>query len=152
MRQILATFGSSFFFSTRTGLDSQSGCSTSMMKPEASSRVISSPITFLLSSERRRIDCFTGFISGLTNRECSANSLGTPGKSKLDHAKMSRFSRRKLVSSLSYLSLNPAPMMTLRSGNSGSTLTFFVSLGAWNVAPCSGLTYPGIPGMPACAD
>ena len=56
------------------------------------------------------------------------------------------------MSSLSYLSVNPAPMMTLWSGNTGSTLTFFVSFEAWNAAFWSGLTYPGIPGMPAYAD
>ena len=56
------------------------------------------------------------------------------------------------MSSLSYLSVNPTPMMTLWSGNTGSTLTFFDSLDAWNAAFWSGLTYPGMSGMPASAD
>ena len=81
MRHILISRSSSFFFSTKTGLANQSGCSTSMTNPAASNLASSSPITFLLSSPQRRMGCFTGFISGLTNRECSANSLGTPGRS-----------------------------------------------------------------------
>ena len=56
------------------------------------------------------------------------------------------------MSSPSYLSVKPVQMMTLWSGNTGSTLTFLVSLSTWNAAFCSGLTYPGMPGIPCCAD
>src|SRR5664279_6289638 len=70
-----------FFLRTRTGFVSQSGWYTSMMKPAASSRAISSPMALLLSSANRRRGCLTGFASGLTWSECSANSLGTPGMS-----------------------------------------------------------------------
>src|SRR3954467_8639132 len=92
-----------FFFSTKTGFANHSGKNTSMIKPAARSRAISSPTTLLFSSDRRRKGCLTGFASDRTCNLCSANSVGTPGMSLGDHAKMSRFSRRKSTSSPSYL-------------------------------------------------
>jgi hypothetical protein len=49
-----------------------------------------------------------------------------------DHAKMSRFSRRKLVSSLSYLAERPVPMMTNLEGSLSSNRIFLVSLAGLN--------------------
>ena len=89
--------------------------------------MISSPMAFLLSSVKRRSGCLTGLASGLTCNECSANSLGTPSMYLGDHAKMSRFSRRKSVSSLSYLASNLLPMMATRSGKASSSWTCLVS-------------------------
>src|SRR4051812_11436651 len=100
-----------------------------MMKPAASSRAISSPTTLLFSSDRRRRGCLTGFASDWTCNLCSANSVGTPGMSLGDHAKMSRFSRRKSTSSPSYLLSRFAPMTAYLSGYSGSKGIFFVSFG-----------------------
>ena len=102
------------------------------MKPAARSRAISSPTTLLFSSDRRRRGCLTGFISDRTCNLCSANSVGTPGMSLGDHAKMSRFSRRKSTRSPSYLLSRFAPMTAYLSGCSGSKGIFFVSLAGLN--------------------
>ena len=121
-----------FFFKTRTGLASHSGKNTSMMKSAARSRAISSPTTLLFSSDKRRKGCLTGFASDRTCNLCSANSVGTPGMSLGDHAKMSRFSRRKSASSPSYLLSRFVPMTAYLSGCSGSKGMFFVSLAGLN--------------------
>jgi hypothetical protein len=60
------------------------------------------------------------------------HSLGTPGMSFGDHAKMSRFSWRKLVSSLSYLAERLTPMVMTLVGSFTSSRIFFVSLAGWN--------------------
>ena len=120
-----------FFFSTRTGLASHSGKKTSIIKPAARSRAISSPTILHFSSDSRRRGCLTGFASSQTCSLCSANFLGTPGMSLGDHAKMSRFSRRKSASSPSYLLFRFAPMTANLSGCSGSRGIFFVSLAGW---------------------
>src|SRR3954464_14442518 len=75
-----------------------------MINPAAWSLVISLPIALLLSSEKHWRGCLTGFEPGRMCNLCSPSSLGTPGMSCGDHAKMSRFSRRNSMSSLSYLS------------------------------------------------
>src|SRR4051812_46107724 len=98
-----------FFFSTRTGLASHSGKKTSIMKLAARSRAISSPTILLFSSDSRRRGCLTGLEPSRTCSLCSANSFGTPGMSLGDHAKMSRFSRRKSASLTSYLLFRFAP-------------------------------------------
>jgi hypothetical protein len=49
-----------------------------------------------------------------------------------DHAKMTRFSRRKLVSSLSYLAERPAPIVMTLADSFMSSGTFFVSFADWN--------------------
>ena len=123
----------SFFFSTSTGLASHSVCSTSTMILATSNFVTSSPMIFLLSSANQRKGCLTGFASFRTFKECSANSLGTPTKSSVDQAKIFRFSRRKLTSVLSYASLRPAPIRTVRLGYAGSSTMSFVSLVGLNV-------------------
>ena len=116
-----------FFFSTRTGLANHSGKNTSMMKLAASSRAISSPTILLFSYDSRRRGCLTGFASARTCSLCSAKSFGTHGMSFGDHAKMSRFSRRKSTSSPSYLLSRFAPMTANLSGFSRSRGIFFVS-------------------------
>src|ERR1041385_4695582 len=83
-----------------------------MINPAACSFAISSPISLLLSSEKRLRGCLTGFDPGRMCSLCSASSLGTPGMSCGDHAKMCRYSQRNSTSSLSYLSLSPAPTTT----------------------------------------
>ena len=98
-----------------------------MMNPAASSRAISSPIALRLSSAKRRKDCLTGLASGRTCKACSASSLGTPGMSFGDHAKMSRFSRRNSTSALSYAGLRPTPTETQRVGSDSSSRIFLVS-------------------------
>ena len=121
-----------FFFSTRTGLASHSGKKTSMMKLAANRRAISSPTILLFSSDSGRRGCLTGLASALTCSLCSAKSVGTPGRSLGDHAKMSRFSRRKSTSSLSYLLSRFVPMTAYLSGCPGSNGIFFVSLAGLN--------------------
>ena len=106
---------------------------TSMMNPAARSRAISSPIAFLLSSLKRRRNCFTDFSFGSVFRWCSASSLGTLGMSEGFHAKMSRFSWRNSMSALSYLSDNPAPMMNCWVESPWTNSTFFVSSAGWNL-------------------
>src|SRR3954463_12288742 len=102
-----------------------------MINPSACSFAISSPIALLLSSENHLSGCLTGFEPGLTCSLCSASSLGTPGMSWGDHAKMSRFSRRNSTSSLSYLSLSPAPTTTHLVESEGSRAIFLLSLADW---------------------
>ena len=143
MRHTFGALGSSyFFFSASTGLASHSVCSTSTMKPATSNFVTYSPMIFLLSSANRRKGCRTGFASFRTFKECSANSLGTPTKSSVDQAKIFRFSRRKLTSALSYASLRPASIRTVRSGYAGSSTMSFVSLVGLNA---------GVPKLPLIA-
>ena len=57
---------SSFFFATSTGFANQSVYITFRIQPATSSLAILSPIIFLFSSEKRRIDCLTGLASGRT--------------------------------------------------------------------------------------
>ena len=85
----------------------------------------------LFSSDSPRRGCLTGFASSLTCILCSAKSFGTPGMSFGDHAKMSRFSWRKSMSSPSYLLSRFAPMTANLSGFSGSRGIFFISLAGW---------------------
>ena len=49
------------------------------------------------------------------------------------------------MSSLSYFSSNPAPMVMEWSGLVSSTPTFLDSYAAWKVAVCCGLATVGIP-------
>src|SRR4051812_27337127 len=109
------------------------------MKPAACSLAISLPIALLLSSEKRLRGCLTGFEPGQMCSLCSASSLGTPDMSCGDHAKMSRFSRRNSTSSLSYLSLSPAPTTTNLVESEGSRATFLLSLAHWEADSSSAL-------------
>ena len=121
-----------FFFNTRTGLASHSGKNTSIMNSAARNQAISSSTTLLFSSDRWRKGCLTGLTSGQTCSLCSAKSVGTPGMSLGDHAKISQFSWRKSTSSLSYLLSRPVPMTACLSGCSGSKGILFVSLAGLN--------------------
>ena len=91
-----------FFFSTRTGLATQSESLISRMNLACSSLSTSMVIASRLGPEKRRMDCLTGLASLWTFRECSASSLGIPGMSEGCHAKIFQFSRRNSTSALSY--------------------------------------------------
>jgi hypothetical protein len=52
----------------------------------------------------------TGHEPGLMLRVCSVTSRETPSISARIHANMSLLRRRKMMSSLSYLGLNPTPI------------------------------------------
>ena len=121
-----------FFFNTKTGLASHSGKNTSMINLAARNRAISSPTILLFSSDKRRKGCLTSLTSSRMCSLCSAKSVGTPGMSLGDHAKMSRFSQRKSTSSPSYLLSRPVPMKACLSGCSGSKGIFFVYLAGLN--------------------
>jgi hypothetical protein len=95
------------------GLASHSGWKTSLMKPAASSLASSFLMASRLSSAKRRWCCHFGVALGSTLRECSINSLGTPGMSTGFNAKMSRLGRRKLMSASSYLGSRPASMVVV---------------------------------------
>ena len=71
----------------------------------------------LFSAENLRRRCFLGIAVGLTFRECSINSLGTPGISAGFQANTSRLSLRKLTSALSYLSVSPVPINAVFDGS-----------------------------------
>ena len=116
-----------FFFSTRTGLASHCGKNTSIMKPAARSRAISSPTVLLFSSDSRRRGCLTGFASARTCSLCSAKSFGTAGVSFGDHAKMSRFSRMNSMSALSYFRSKLALMLNCLDESPGMKSTSLVS-------------------------
>jgi hypothetical protein len=55
-----------------------------------------------------------GRASGHTAKWCSISSLGPPERSDGSHANTSEFSRRKLMSVLSYLGERPASMVIVR--------------------------------------
>src|ERR1041385_3350395 len=97
------------------------------MNPAASNLAISCPIAFLFSEEKRLRDSFTGLAFGSTRNLCSSNSLGTPGMSDGFHAKMSQFSRRKLMSSSSYLGSRSVAMLVYLFSSEGWIHTFLVS-------------------------
>ena len=80
------------------------------MNPAASSLAGSFLMASLFSTENLRSRCFLGIAIGLTFKECSINSFGTPGISAGFHANTSRLALRKLTSALSYLSVNPVPI------------------------------------------
>jgi hypothetical protein len=77
------------------------------MKPAANSLASSFLMASLLSGAKCRSRCYFRVASGLTFRQCSINSLGTPGISAGFHTNISRLALRKLTSALSYLSLKP---------------------------------------------
>jgi hypothetical protein len=83
------------------------------MKPAVSSLASSYLMSSRLSSAKRRRCCRFGIALGSTLRECSINSLGTPGMSVGFHAKMLRLAWRKLMSVSSYLGSRPAPMVVV---------------------------------------
>ena len=64
-----------------------------------------------LSGEKRRNRCFLGVDLGSTFKACLMNSLGTPGISAGFHTNTSQLALRMLMSSISYLSPRPAPMI-----------------------------------------
>jgi hypothetical protein len=77
------------------------------MKPATSSFTNSFLMASLSSRAKRRSRCFFGVALGSTFRQCSINYLGTPNISAGFHANMSQLALRKLMSTLSYLSLKP---------------------------------------------
>ena len=115
------------FFGTITGFANHSEWKISLMNPAANNLAISCPMAFLFSVEKRLRDSFTGRAFGSTRSLCSANSLGTPGMSDGFHAKMSQFSRRKLMSSTSYFGSKSVAMLVNFSSSVGWIRTFLVS-------------------------
>ena len=96
-----------------------------MMNPTASSLASYFLMSSFFSAENLRKRCFLGTVVALMFKECSINSLGTPGMSTGFHANTSRLALRKLMSSSSYLSLSPAPMIAvLDSSPSWSCMVF----------------------------
>ena len=83
------------------------------MNPAASSFANSFLMASRLSGEKHHSRCFFGVALGSTIKACSINSLGTPSISAGFHANTSRLALRKLMSSSSYLSSKPAPMMAV---------------------------------------
>ena len=71
----------------------------------------------LFSTENLRSRCFLGIAIGLTFKECSINSFGTPGISASFQANTSRLALRKLTSVLSYLSVSPVPIKAVFDGS-----------------------------------
>src|ERR1043165_777518 len=116
------------FFGTINGFANHSEWKISLMNPAASSLAISCPIAFLFSEEKRLRDSFTGLAFGSTRNLCSANSLGTPGMSDGFHAKISQFSRRKLMRSTSYFGSKSVAMLVNLSSSEGWIRTLLVSL------------------------
>jgi hypothetical protein len=77
------------------------------MKPAMSSFARSFLMASLLFGVKHHSRRFFGVALGSTFRQCSINSLGTPGISTGFHVNMSQLALRKLKSALSYLSLKP---------------------------------------------
>src|SRR3954462_3525706 len=115
------------FFGTITGFANHSEWKISLMNPASNSLATSYPIAFLFSEEKRLRDSLTGLAFGSTFNLCSANSLGTPGMSDGFHAKISQFSRRKLMSSSSYLGSKSVAMLVYFLSSEGCIRTFLVS-------------------------
>ena len=64
-----------FFFVTGTILATQSGCSSSLIKPEPISFLTSDWIAFIIFGRNYRCCCLTGFASGLMLRRCIATLI-----------------------------------------------------------------------------
>ena len=79
----------------------------------------------LFFAENLRSLCFFGVAVGLTFRECSINSFGTPGISAGFHANTSRLALRKLTSVLSYLSESPVAIKAVFDGSSSCSWIVF---------------------------
>ena len=86
------------------------------MNPAASSLASSFLMASLFSAENFRSCCFLGIAVGLTFKECSINSFGTPGMSAGFHANTSQLALRKLTSALSYLESSPVPISAVLLG------------------------------------
>ena len=110
-----------FFFSTRTGLATQSESLISRMNLAFSSRSISLLISSRLGPEKRRMACLTGLASLWTFKECSARFLGIPGMSEGCHAKILQFSRRNSTSAPSYAGLRLDDTLTVLLASVGWT-------------------------------
>ena len=96
------------------------------MKSASSSLLTLTPIASARGSDSRRMDCLTGLASGKTLSACSANSLGTPGRSAGHQAKISQRSRRNSTSVLSYAGLRSLAISAVLEASVGWTCTFFV--------------------------
>ena len=116
------------FFGTSTGLATQVAFLVSQMNLASSSLLTSSPMALRFGSEKWRNGCLIGLALGKIWRECSANSLGTPGMSAGHQAKISQFSRRNSTSTLSYAIGRVADTRTVLDGSVGCTWWVFVSL------------------------
>src|SRR4051812_11536056 len=115
------------FFGTITGFANHSEWKISLMNLVANSLAISCPMAFLFLEEKRLRDSFTRIAFGSTCNLCSANPLGTPGISAGFHAKISQFSRRKLMSSSSYLGSKSVEILVYLSLSVGCICTLLVS-------------------------
>ena len=80
-----------------------------MTNPAASSLPSSFLMASIFSAKNLHRRYFLGVAVGLTFKECSINSLGTPGISAGFQANTSRLALRKLMSALSYLLVSPVP-------------------------------------------
>ena len=85
--------------------------------PTASNLASSFLMASLFSAENLRSRCFFGVAVGLTFRECSINSFGTPGISAGFQANTSQLALRKLASALSYLSVSSVPINAVFYGS-----------------------------------
>src|SRR5579883_2024611 len=138
-----------FFFRTRTGFANHSGWKTSLMKPAASSLVISALMASRRSCAKRRSRCFLGLAVGSTLRLCSIRLLGTPGISDGFHANMSRFSCRNVMSASSYLSSSPEPIRAVFEGSPvpRSMVLRTTSSLSWLINGRDGVVWPPLPGV-----
>ena len=80
------------------------------MNPAASNMASSFLMASLFSAENLHSRCFLRVEVGLTFKECSINSLGTPSISASFQSNTSRLALRKLTTVLSYLSVSPIPI------------------------------------------
>ena len=70
-----------FFLATGTILATQSGCSSSLMKPESMNFLTSDWIASIISGRNYRCCCLIGFTSELMLRQCIATRGSSPGMS-----------------------------------------------------------------------
>ena len=94
------------FFGTITRFASQSGCLISLMNPASSSLASSSPLAYLLGTEKRRRACLTGLNPFRMFRLCSASLRGIPGMFEGCQEKMSQFSCMNSLSAASTSGFN----------------------------------------------
>ena len=125
------------------------------MNPAASNLASSFLMTSLFSTENVHSRCFFGVAVGLTFRECSINSFGTPGISADFQANTSWLALRKLTSAFSYLSVSPVPIKAVFDGSpscSWIVLTHTLSggFGAERFIFFVGISIPDIPDAEYC--
>ncbi|KAM1536140.1 hypothetical protein ACFX14_015043 [Malus domestica] len=115
------------FFMTSTTLASHTECTTSSMNPASNSLSISTSMIVTRSGAKCLLFWITDLAVGSTCSLWQATSESMQGMSDGDHAKTSRFSLKKVVSSSFSVGLSREPILAVFSDCWGSRMMSSVS-------------------------